>query len=288
MSVNRPVNKPRRKNRYKKEVRTTAGISFPKLAWQWLKAVCGFGGFCLMGVFFIFSYDAMTQCDYFSAADITVQGEKRLSEKAVLEMAELEEGVNILSVNISMVRKRLVAAPWIQSAAVRRELPSRLSVSVKEHEPLAVLDVGRLFLVNKAGEIFKEAEPEEMTGLPVISGMNYVDWKRSDGAETRVFQAVMAFLDLLEKKPFLFSDRAVREIRVDPEMGLSVQMSEPVVRVELGFDAYERKLQRIRRIMAHVEASDRLPAVEALDAHNPKRIIATPAEGNRGEANKEV
>ena len=282
------VNKPARKNRYKKEVQPPAGIGFPKLAWQWLKGACGFGGFCLMGVFFIFSYDAMTQCDYFRAAEITVQGEKRLSEQAVLELAELEDEVNILSVNLSMIRKRLVAAPWIQSAAVRRELPSRLSISVKEHEPLALLDVGRLFLINTAGEIFKEAEPMEMTGLPVISGMDYVDWKRTDGPETKVFKAVMAFLDLQEKKPSLFSDRAVREIRVDPEMGLSVRLSDPVVRLELGFDAYERKLKRIRRILAHVEANERLPAVEALDAHNPKRIIATPADRNMGEANKEV
>lgn len=286
--MNRPVNKPARKNRYKKESRSPAGISFPKLAWQWLKAACGFSGFCLMGVFFIFSYDAITQCDYFRVADISVHGEKRLSEETVLEMAELVEGVNILSVNLSMIRKRLVAAPWIHSAAVRRELPSRLSVSVKEHEPLAVLDVGRLFLINTAGEIFKEAEPMDMTGLPVISGMNYVDWKRSDGAETKVFKAVMIFLDLLEKKPSLFSNRAVREIRVDPEMGLCVRMSDPVVRVELGFDAYERKLQRIRRLLAHVEANDRLPAVKALDAHNPERIIATPADRDRDEANKEV
>ncbi|MFW5901679.1 MAG: cell division protein FtsQ/DivIB [Thermodesulfobacteriota bacterium] len=286
--MNKPGTKPRRKNRYKKEARPPTGIRFPRLAWQWLKAACGFSGFCLMGVFFIFSYDAMTQCDYFRAADIPVHGEERLSEGTVLEMAELEEGVNILSVNLSMIRKRLVAAPWIQSAAVRRELPSRLSVSVREHEPLAVLDVGRLFLINTAGRIFKEAEPMEMTGLPVISGMDYVDWKRSDGPETKVFKAVMTFLDLLEKKPSLFSDRAVREIRVDPEMGLSVRMSEPMVRVELGFDAYEQKLQRVRRILAHVAANDRLPAVEVLDAHNPKRIIATPADRKRGEANKEV
>jgi cell division protein FtsQ len=282
------VNKPARKNRYKKAVQPPTGISLAGLAWQWLKAACGFGGFCLMGVFFIFSYDAMTQCDYFKAAEITVHGEKRLSEQAVLELAELEDEVNILSVNLSMIRKRLVAAPWIQSAAVRRELPSRLSISVKEHEPLALLDVGRLFLINTAGEIFKEAEPMEMTGLPVISGMDYVDWKRTDGPETKVFKAVMAFLDLQEKKPSLFSDRAVREIRVDPEMGLSVRLSDPVVRLELGFDAYERKLKRIRRILAHVEANERLPAVEALDAHNPKRIIATPADRNMGEANKEV
>lgn len=282
------VNKPARKNRYKKAVQPPTGISFAGLAWQWLKAACGFSGFCLMGVFFIFSYDAMTQCDYFRAAEITVHGEKRLSEQAVLELAELEDEVNILSVNLSMIRKRLVAAPWIQSAAVRRELPSRLSISVKEHEPLALLDVGRLFLINTAGEIFKEAEPMEMTGLPVISGMDYVDWKRTDGPETKVFKAVMAFLDLQEKKPSLFSDRAVREIRVDPEMGLSVRLSDPVVRLELGFDAYERKLKRIRRILAHVEANERLPAVEALDAHNPKRIIATPADRKMGEANKEV
>ena len=279
--------KPIRKNRYKKP-RKAQKASKMRVFSAWLKSVLAVAGFCLTGVIFIFGYDALTQCDYFRAEEIHVTGASRLSEKAIFEAAELEYGDNILSVNLSMVRKRLVAEPWIKSADIQREFPSRLIIRVEEHRPLAVLDVGRCFLIDTAGKIFKEAEPSEMGSIPIVAGIDYADWKRLEYPETNIYAAVMNLLKVLKAKQNVFPGQAVREVEVDNEMGLTLKTSGPVATIHLGYGDYARKLQRLRRLFSYVKADERIPAIKSLDAHNPDRIIATPAARDSIEDEKEV
>lgn len=286
MPVNKKVNKHTRKNRFKKgqNVKNGAGR---RSVWPWIWAVFGISGFCLMGLAFIFAYDALTQCDYFSAESIEVNGARHLSKKAVLEAAGLEEGANIVAVNLSLTRRRLEAAPWISSAAIQRELPARLTISVKEHEPLAVLDVGRFFLIDREGGIFKEADPSELDGLPIISGVTYAGWKKSESPGENVYKEVMALLMVIDKQRGVFAGESVEEISVDPEMGLTLRAGLPVT-IHLGYDDYALKLRRVKRILAHIRGSQSLPAFKTLDANNPKRIVATPEDRNSSEDKKEV
>ncbi len=281
-----PVNKHTRKNRFKKDGSLKKGGG-TRSVWPWVKAVFGISGFCLLGLAFIFAYDALTQCDYFSAATIEVNGARRLSKKAVLEAAGLEEGVNIVAVNLPLTRRRLEAAPWIRSAAIQRELPAGLSISVKEHEPLAVLDVGRFFLVDREGAIFKEADPSELGGLPIISGMRYADWKNSENPGRNGYSEVMALLAVMEKQRGVFAGDSVDEISVDPEMGLTLRAGVPVT-VHLGYGEYALKLRRVKRILTHIQGNQSLPALKSLDANNPNRIVATPADRKSSEEKKEV
>lgn len=281
------ASKPIRKNRYKKSKKAQKG-SAGGIVGAWVKAVLVGAGFCMTGMTFIFGYDALTQCDYFGADVITVEGVNRLSEKAILAAAEVEPGDNILSVNLSMVRKRLVAQPWIKSADVRRELPSRLIIRVYEHKPLAVLDVGRCFLIDTAGEIFKEAVPSEMIGIPIIAGIDYADWKCPGNPETKIYSAVMAVLRTLEMYRNVFPGQAVEEVHVDREMGLTLRARGPVATIRLGYGEYPRKFQRIGRIMTHLQINDSIAGIKSLDAHNPDRIVATPASRDAIEEEKEA
>ncbi len=279
-------NKNNRKNRLKKGSSNQRASFWPPFR-AGLAAALAMTGVFLLAAAFIFLHDALTQSAYFRADTIDVRGMERLSRQAVLDTAGLEGRVNIVAVNLSMVRKRLAADPWIRSASVRRELPSRLIVTVREHRPLAVLDVGRFFLIDSQGCIFKEAAPPEMTGLPIISGMECADWEKTEGSRTKASGAVMSLLQCLEQDagpPGL----AVREIAVDREMGITVWTDGPVESIRLGYDGYEEKLERIQRIFAHVEANKDLPALEFVNAQSLKRIVATPAEQKSSEANKEV
>jgi len=281
-----PVSKHTRKNRFKKDRAGNAGS--PRQAfWLWIKAAFGCAGFVLMGLVFIFAYDALTQCDYFKAEAVEVSGARHLSKEAILETAEIEERVNIVAVNLSLTQRRLEAAPWIKSAAIRREFPSRINISVKEHEPLAVLDVGRFFLIDTNGGIFKEAAPSEMTGLPLISGLDYAEWKNPEDPGKKLYTAIMALLRVIEKQDRVFSSQAVHEISVDQEMGLTLRINHPMT-IHLGYGDYAFKLQRIKRILGRIRGSDRIPAVRILDANNPNRIVATPKDRKTSEEKKEV
>ena len=60
---------------------------------------------------------------------------------------------------------------WIAEAEVSRELPSTIRIGIKEQKVLAVIDLKRKFLINTAGEIFKEVSATDPDNLPIVSGL---------------------------------------------------------------------------------------------------------------------
>ena len=100
-----------------------------------------------VSVLFVFVHDLAVQCDYFRADTVEVSGQNRLHRQDVMDAAGLKDGENILAVNLTLARSRLMAHPWVEDASIRRVAPDRLLVEVREHEPLAVVRIGR------AGEV---------------------------------------------------------------------------------------------------------------------------------------
>ena len=54
---------------------------------------------------FIFVHDVVTQCDYFRAQTLTIEGYERLSQKQIADQAQVRKGMNVLAINLTMVRK---------------------------------------------------------------------------------------------------------------------------------------------------------------------------------------
>ena len=139
--------KPIRKNRYKKNRRQARQRLLGRLMvgfrlMMLIVAILGFSALFMVG------YAAVTHSNYFRTESIEVHGLSRLSEAAVLAQAGIRPGDNLLAVNLALVRKRLLAHPWIAAARVSREIPGTLRIDVTEHQALAVLDLGRQFLIN--------------------------------------------------------------------------------------------------------------------------------------------
>lgn len=78
---------------------------------------------------------------------------------------------NFFTANLDAVRVAFEAVPWVRRAAVRREWPNTLIVTVEEHVPLATWgEYGKL--VSVKGDVFTAnlAEAEEDGELPQFDG----------------------------------------------------------------------------------------------------------------------
>ena len=133
----------------------------------------GLAALLVTSCFFILIHDVITQCDYFKAQSLKIKGMQRLSAKQIAQQARVMKGMNVMAVNLSMVRKRLKAHPWIAEAEVRREIPSGLYIHIKEHAPLAIVELDRKYIINEQGQVFKEWTPSDPDTLPRISGLNW-------------------------------------------------------------------------------------------------------------------
>ena len=242
-----------------------------------------------MSLMFIFGYDVLTQCDYFSAKTLSIEGGAKLTSNQILASAQITKGVNILSINLKTVRKKLLANSWISQADIYRTFPDNITIHIEEEKPMAVLDLGRHFLVNADGVTFKEATESEASGMPVISGIDYADWTTSELPSTRVSSSVMEVLAMGKSEDGVLPNHMIKRITVDREIGLTLQTESPVKVVKLGYGDYKIKYSRLGKILIYMDGNDSFQSIAEIDLRNPDCIVARPEnEETSAKHKKEV
>lgn len=234
-----------------------------------------------MSIIFIFGYDLLTQCDYFRANSIIVNGTNRLSKNQIIKHIGIDAGVNIFSVNLSATRKRLLAHPWIAEAEVGREVPNEISIRIKEHKPLAIIDLGRKFLINDHGEIFKKLAASDPGNLPVIIGLEFSDLDVSgldvSGKSRNIaFKAVMEVLQLGQKAGSIIPNRLLKVIMVDREIGITLYAFNGTQAIKLGYNNYPDKYERLENVLFYIEKGHRFSDFHSIDLNNLDRIVVNP------------
>ncbi len=258
-----------------------------------LKILAGIAALLLVSFTFIFGYDFLTQTVYFKAKSFNVTGIGKLTKEQVLEQARLDQGVNILSVNLSKVRKRLIAHLWIAEAEVSRELPSKIHIRIKEQKALAVIDLERKFLINIDGEIFKEVSATDPDDLPIVSGLKFSDINVLEETRSLPFDAVMQILKLGQNPHSLLPNTLIKRIHVDREIGLTIHApafaSGMISTIKIGYHDYPGKYAGLKNVLTYIKKRNEFSRLVSIDLNNIDRIVVLPVS-NESPANdqKEV
>ncbi len=263
------------------------------------KTVAGALGIALLSLLFVFCHDVVTQSPYFALREIRVDGADRIGREQVLHHAGLHPGMNLLSVNLSLVRKRLLAHPWVSEAAIRRVIPSGLRISIREHQPLAILDLGRRFLIDDNGKIFKELDRSDPQDLPTVSGLTYSDldldpsprlpaFRPSEAVaatafdsrrrHSSIYKSAVSLLLLVHRQSAAGSTQRIRSVRADREIGVTLHTFDRNQTIQMGFGDYARKLDVLESILAFTGDPDawRQGEIESIDLKNPDRVVVHP------------
>jgi len=139
---------------------------------------------------------------------MVVRGQARLSTGEVLALVEGLRGQNILAADLEAWQEKLLSSPWVESATIRRVLPSTVEISVQERRPMGI---GRLnaslYLIDPRGVIIDEYGPVYADiDLPIIDGIgaaphqggSIVDIARAEFA-TRVVAAISTRPELAKR-----------------------------------------------------------------------------------------
>ena len=103
--------------------------------------------------------------------DVTITTGKTLTPNVVCEFFGLKEGVNLLSVPIDRKRRALLKiAPHIRDIKIARRLPNKLSITIIERDPVALVKTasGGMQVVDTEGIVF--IRNNDTNGLPLITG----------------------------------------------------------------------------------------------------------------------
>jgi len=230
----------------------------------------------LISCAFILGHDVITQCDFFRANNISVIGNQRLSDSEILRQAQIKTESNILSVNLQLARKRLMAHPWVAEAEIRRELPDAMAIKITEHKPLAIVDLGRKFIISTRGEIFTFWSPTDYDTLPVIDGLEFFDLEEPGKPRSLLLDAVMEVFQLGSKLNSILPTRFINRVFVDRESGITICAFEKNQTIKLGFHDYPEKYERFKEILFQIKKLKNIKDFDSIDLNNLERIVVYP------------
>ncbi len=278
------MNEKGRQNRYKKKS-DSPGFMQKTNRQQLLKIAALPVLVCVLSIAAIFAHDVVVQSPFFSIKKVAVSGENRLKRKEILVLAGLEAPANFFGVNLFAMEKKIAAHPWIAAATVRRSLFFTLDVSIVEEEPLAIVCIENLsdVLINTQGKPFKEYDPDQdkMLQLPVITGVDLTL------AEDRyLFQGPLfnSILDLLHKQ----IPHTIVSIEGDEHMGITIEVPDvfnqvpmtenSLIPLHLGFDDYQKKLIKARKISRYIIANIPGKTICAMDLFDIDTVFVKTAD----------
>ncbi len=264
--------KPTRKNRLKKNIRQRRRRWIGRLA-TGLKLVMLMVVLIAVSALFMAGYAAVTQSDYFCTQSIQIQGHSRLTRDDILSQAQIHPGDNLLAVNLRQVRKRLLAHPWIGTARVAREIPGTIYIYVTEHTPLAVVDLGRKFMVNTHGRIFKEFSEDDPQDIPLVTGIVYADISLGNDDLGKAMSAVVQVLKISRSKEKAISYKDIRGVHLDPEMGITLSVWPDQRKIKLGYSQFKAKNGRLRQLLPHLKQNKIWRGFNTIDVNNPDRVV---------------
>lgn len=107
----------------------------------------------------------------FKLSTIDVGGNCLVPLQLALEMAPVEKGTNIFAVDLKAMEKAMEQDPRIQEVIIRRELPSKIVITIREREPVMLLSAGQLYGVDEEGMVIPMDQGEGQKDIPVLTGI---------------------------------------------------------------------------------------------------------------------
>jgi cell division protein FtsQ len=206
--------------------------------------------------------------DLLRIREVRFLGLSRATAQELLELSPVQRGDHLLLCDTGLVEVALRRHPWIAAVEVRRTLPPALEIKVTERRAAALVDLGGLYLVDTAGEVFKRALPGDGLDLPVVTGIGREDWVERRTEVEPLLDGALALLDRWAERG-LDRRAPVSEIHISAEYGTTLWAGADGLEVRLGNGSIPEKLARLERVLAAVEAEGR--RAEVLHLENRRR-----------------
>jgi cell division septal protein FtsQ len=207
---------------------------------------------------------------------MTVRGNERLSTGEVLALVEGLRGQNILSVSLDEWQKNLLASPWVESATIRRVLPSTVEISVHERRPMGIGRIGTaMYLIDAHGVIIDEYGPSYADiDLPIIDGL--ATSPRDGGSIVDVARAEFAARVIASVSTRPEIARRISQLDVGDLHDAVAILDDDAALLRLGDTEFVARLQQYIDLAPALR--ERLDAIDYVDLRFDERLYVRPVK----------
>ena len=215
-------------------------------------------------------YGYMVDSPLLTLREVVIEGCRKISEREILSMTQLDRRPNILSVELDALRSKVETNPWIARAEIRRIFPDSISIKVTERIPAAIILLDRLYYIDAQGAIFARVPEDQDIDYPILTGLHREDFKANPDQSRALLSKALTLVTVMEDGEVL-SKKDISEIHMDKAFGISIYTKEGAIEIKLGLDHYEPKWKRLERVWRHLRETSLNPL--SIDCNYEKRII---------------
>ena len=229
----------------------------------------GIGGGIFVTVVGLLGHQVATG-EHWVVDQVAVAGNLRASDTSIQHLADIHPGAHLLAVDLGALAARVERHPWVRHVEVRRLLPGTLEVVVEEHEPVLLLALDRLWLVDGQGHPFKMARGADLNH-PIVTGIDQQLADLHPELAQAVVMGALRVLDAADGHPWVGA-ATISEIRFDDHLGYHI-VTRNGSELILGFGSPADALARLDRLL---EAGLDLSTPQRVDLDAGAVAIATP------------
>jgi cell division protein FtsQ len=238
------------------------------------------GAFGALPVGALFGYRWLVASPHFLVRQVTVTGNDRLSSDAVVAAAGLNVPVSTLAMDGDEVAAALRGVDRIRSAEVTVELPSTVTVTVSERQPAALVALGRLYVVDDRGAVFRPLGRSERVSLPILTGFDRVDLT-DPGRQSDTRRRIREALSLLRawEETGLAAAAPLSDVEIDPVYGHIARTAADGTEIWLGRGADLRpRLERLADVLLDLRLRGHVAQTIYLDAPDAAERVVVRSE----------
>jgi cell division septal protein FtsQ len=232
--------------------------------------IIGCAAVTLGGSFIYGCYRAVSMVTLFSLKSIEVTSAKHLTRDEILGLAGIEPGKDLLRRNLKRMGEHLLQNPWVETVQINRYFPDTVSIAVTEREPVAIVNMGFIYYLDKKGNVFKVLNQGDKLDFPVVTGFSEEELGSDPKGTKEALEATCNLLKILrEKGAFILAD--VSEIHYDKGYGFTLFTASGALPVKVGSGDFPAKVERFARV--YKDLMVQLPSIHYIDLDYNDKII---------------
>ena len=255
-----------KKNKYKNKTEKTVKPN------AFLKPVLMILLLCVVSLILIYAYDFTMQSTYFNIKKIKIEGNNRVNNNEIIDLGQIKKTDNLLSLNLTLLKKRIIHHPWIQKVSIKRLIPSGLSIVINEETPLAIVKIENIaeILINNEGKPFKEYEPavDDLKDIPVITGLELIESEDNYIFKGPLFNSVIKVLKM-------DSFGEIHHVKADKNIGVSIKTlhQNNEISMILGFYDFHSKAYKAEQITNYFKNHILNKEICTFDLYDPENVL---------------
>lgn len=190
----------------------------------------------------MYCYDFLTTSERFAITEVVFDGLDRIEGDDLEKIVHDLVGENILLSPLDAYEERLEALPRVESAGLRRILPGRVSCTIVERQPVALVFTDRFLEVDAAGMVMVDDDYSSKLDLPIITGVAAGDVTPGRISGSPGLARALNALSLCKSFGGDFASD-ISELRVDGA-GISIRSLTKDFVIVLGEADYEKRLRK--------------------------------------------